>query len=87
MSLSGKRTSATFEIQEEEHMSALRNVGPVDRVVRTILGVAIVAIGVAFHSWWGVVGAVPLLTAALGFCPLYSLLRISTNKSAQHSAA
>ncbi|HUI70234.1 MAG TPA: DUF2892 domain-containing protein [Spirochaetia bacterium] len=68
-------------------MSALRNVGPVDRVVRTILGVVIVAIGVAFHSWWGLVGAVPLLTAAVGFCPLYSLLRISTNRTAQHNAA
>jgi len=68
-------------------MSALRNVGPVDRIIRTVLGIAIVAIGVAFHSWWGLVGAVPLLTAAVGFCPLYSLLRISTNRHAQHSVA
>ncbi len=68
-------------------MSAFRNVGLVDRVIRTILGVAIVALGVSFHSWWGLVAAVPLLTAAVGFCPLYSLLRISTNRRAQHSAA
>jgi len=68
-------------------MSALRNVGLVDRIIRTALGVAIIGIAVAYHSWWGLVAAVPLLTAAVGFCPLYSLLGISTRGRAQHSAA
>jgi hypothetical protein len=68
-------------------MIAFRNVGLVDRVIRTIIGVAIVVLGVGFHSRWGLVAAVPLLTAAVGFCPLYSLLRISTNGRVQHGAA
>ena len=68
-------------------MSNLRNIGSADRVIRTIIGVAAVAAGIAFHSWWGLLAALPLVTAAVGFCPLYSLLRISTNKRMQHSAA
>ncbi|MGO9412554.1 MAG: DUF2892 domain-containing protein [Spirochaetia bacterium] len=68
-------------------MSALRNVGLADRIIRTVIGVAVIAVGVAYHSWWGLVAAVPLLTAAVGFCPLYSLLGISTNKRVQRSAA
>jgi len=68
-------------------MSALRNLGLADRIIRTALGVAIIAVAVAYHSWWGLVAAVPLLTAAVGFCPLYSLLGISTRRHVQHSAA
>jgi Inner membrane protein YgaP-like, transmembrane domain len=68
-------------------MSALRNVGLADRIIRTVIGVAIIAVAVAYHSWWGLVAAVPLLTAAVGFCPLYSLLGVSTRKRVQPSAA
>jgi hypothetical protein len=68
-------------------MSALRNVGLADRIIRTVIGVAVIAVGVAFHSWWGLLAAVPLVTAAVGFCPLYSLLGISTRKRVLSSAA
>ncbi|MBX3737465.1 MAG: DUF2892 domain-containing protein [Candidatus Didemnitutus sp.] len=54
------------------------NVGFIDRVVRVILGCAILGAGYYFKSWWGLVGAVPLLTAALGFCPLYRPLGLNT---------
>ncbi len=68
-------------------MSALRNLGLADRIIRTAIGVAVIAVGVAFHSWWGLLAAVPLVTAAVGFCPLYSLLGISTRKRVLSSAA
>lgn len=68
-------------------MSTLRNMGSVDRVVRAIIGVAAVAVGATFHSWWGLLAALPLVTAAVGFCPLYAVLRISTNKHIRHGAA
>jgi hypothetical protein len=55
-----------------------KNVGGVDRVLRVVVGVAIVAAGVYFKSWWGAVGLVPLLTAALGWCPAYLPFGIST---------
>ena len=55
-----------------------RNVGSMDRGIRVIAGLAIVAAGVYFKSWWGLVGLVPLLTATLGWCPLYQPLGLST---------
>lgn len=48
-----------------------RNVGDLDRLVRVVLGLAVIAAGVYYRSWWGALGAVPLLTAAVGVCPAY----------------
>ncbi len=47
------------------------NVGGIDRVVRIIAGLAIIAAGFYFKSWWGVIGIAPLLTATLRWCPAY----------------
>lgn len=54
------------------------NVGKIDRVVRIAAGLGIVGAGLAFESWWGAVGIVPLATAALGRCPLYRVGGVST---------
>ena len=55
------------------------NVGGIDRVLRVILGVALVALAVTGTIGpWGWIGLVPLATAALGFCPLYTVLGFST---------
>lgn len=54
------------------------NVGGADRVVRAVAGVAIIACGIYFKSWWGAVGVVPLLTAAIGWCPAYLPFGLST---------
>ncbi|MDE2490785.1 MAG: DUF2892 domain-containing protein [Elusimicrobia bacterium] len=56
------------------------NVGGVDRALRAVAGVAILGAGAWFKSWWGLVGLVPLLTAALGWCPAYLPLGFSTKK-------
>lgn len=56
-----------------------RNVGTVDRGVRVILGVGLLAMAVTGpHTPWGYFGVVPLVTAFLGTCPLYTLLGFST---------
>lgn len=55
-----------------------RNVGNIDRVIRIVIGLAILLAGFYFGSWWGAVGLVPLLTAAIGWCPLYLPLGLST---------
>lgn len=61
-------------------MSCCKNVGPIDRAVRAIIGVlslvfAFAVLGVTEGAVWGiaalVVGVVMLGTAALGMCPLY----------------
>lgn len=54
------------------------NVGTADRVVRIIAGLVIIGLGVVYGSWLGVIGLVPLLTAALRWCPLYIPLGLST---------
>ncbi len=60
-------------------MSRIRcNVGMVERVVRITVGLAILALGISFQSWWGLVGLLPLLTAVVGWCPLSALLGVST---------
>ena len=58
-----------------------QNVGSTDRTLRMIAGIAIIAAGVYYGSWWGAIGAVPLLTAALGWCPAYVPLGISSCKT------
>jgi len=58
------------------------NVGRVDRVVRIIVGIALVGLFFAYpeESWrnFTIIGIVPLLTAFMGNCPLYSLFGLST---------
>jgi len=58
----------------------LCNIGKPERVIRVIAGLAIIAAGVYYQSWWGAIGLVPLLTGATGYCPPYQMLGISTNK-------
>jgi hypothetical protein len=57
-----------------------KNVGKIDRIGRIILGISIVAAGVVFESWWGLVGVGIMLPALTGSDPLYSLVGIDTNK-------
>jgi predicted RND superfamily exporter protein len=64
---------------QEKLMKA--NVGSVDKVVRYVAGIVIIALGFYFKSWWGAVGLIPLLTAVMGWCPLYALFKISTKKA------
>lgn len=56
------------------------NIGKTDRMIRLIAGVAIIAAGFYYQSWWGAIGIVPLLTGTLRWCPPYQLLGISTDK-------
>ncbi len=54
------------------------NVGSTDRLIRLIAGIAICGAGIAYSSWWGAVGLVPLATAFLRWCPAYMPLKVST---------
>ena len=55
------------------------NEGTVDRALRVVVGLLLIALA-ATHSIgvWGYVGIVPLLTGAIGMCPLYTVLGINT---------
>jgi hypothetical protein len=54
------------------------NIGPLDRALRLLAGLALLGAGLHFKSWWGLVGLVPLLTALVRFCPAYLPLGLST---------
>lgn len=55
------------------------NEGTLDRTVRVLAGIALIALAyTGTIGPWGYIGIVPLVTGALGMCPLYSLLGIST---------
>jgi len=60
------------------------NVGMADRVIRFVLGAALVALALGLlpvqtpYNYLGWIGVIPLLTATVGLCPLYSLLGVST---------
>ena len=58
-----------------------KNVGSVDKVVRLIIGLVIIALGILYQSWWGLVGIIPIFTAAMGWCPTYLPFGISTCKT------
>lgn len=58
-----------------------RNVGGADRAVRVVIGLALLSLIWLLHGnvrWVGLIGLVPLLTAAMGFCPLYLPFGIRT---------
>ena len=56
-----------------------KNMGTIDRTVRLLLGIALIAaVFIGPQTPWGWIGVVPLLTALLGWCPLYAPFGIST---------
>jgi hypothetical protein len=63
------------------------NVGTVDRAVRLVLAAVLLYLGLVLYSGSGlgiglaVAGSVLLVTGLVGFCGLYSLLGLRTNKA------
>lgn len=55
------------------------NVGGIDRILRIVIGLVLIALTVTGTiGVWGWIGIVPIATAAMGFCPLYTVLGMST---------
>ena len=60
-------------------MNMKRNVGTIDRIIRIVLGIALIAGALmGYIGWWGWIGVVPLATGLMSSCLLYSLLGINT---------
>jgi hypothetical protein len=61
-----------------------KNVGSVDKVIRTVIGLALLSMLFLVEGnarWWGLIGIVPIFTVVTGWCPAYSLLGVSTCKT------
>ncbi|ADP70033.1 hypothetical protein Rvan_0757 [Rhodomicrobium vannielii ATCC 17100] len=55
------------------------NVGGLDRILRIVVGLALISlVYVGPQTPWGWLGVIPLTTAFIGFCPAYRLLGIRT---------
>lgn len=60
-----------------------KNVGSIDRAVRIVAGLALIALAATGTiGVWGCIGVVPLATALIGWCPAYPVLGIKTCKAA-----
>jgi len=57
-----------------------KNMGQKDRVVRAMIGAVLLLFGIVFQNFIGLVGLIPLATASFGYCPLYDLLDITSNR-------
>jgi hypothetical protein len=55
------------------------NVGGIDRMLRVLAGVVLLALTLTGQiGVWGWIGVVPLATGLFGFCPAYRLLGLNT---------
>ena len=57
------------------------NVGRLDRMVRIIMGLGLISLIFLLNGslrWMGLIGLVPLMTAAIGSCPLYAIFGLNT---------
>ena len=71
-----------------------KNVGQIDRIVRVILGVVFAVLLVYFVTVsgagtveyvlalvFGILALIMFVTAAMGTCPIWSVLKLNTNKA------
>jgi len=64
-----------------------RNVGDTDKIIRIIVGVALIALGLIGLGASGLgilamlIGAVLVVTGAINFCPLFKVLGINSHKA------
>lgn len=55
------------------------NEGTLDRVLRVLAGAGILSLAfIGPQTPWAYLGAIPLITGLVGFCPAYALLGINT---------
>jgi hypothetical protein len=60
-------------------MNMTKNVGTTDRAVRAVAGIALIGLAMTGTiGVWGWIGIIPLATAAMSWCPAYTLLGMKT---------
>lgn len=71
---------SSLQAIEDKTMGSL-NVGNVDRMLRVLLGLALLGLTLAGTiGWWGYIGVIPLVTGLSARCPVYSVLGITTTQ-------
>ena len=54
------------------------NVGGIDKIIRILAGVALIAWALMGGPVWAWIGVVPLATGLLGWCPAYTLFGMNS---------
>ena len=57
-----------------------KNVSKVDMIIRLVIGIVIIIVGILTGSWWGLIGLIPVITALMKWCPLYTVCGKSSSK-------
>lgn len=57
------------------------SVGQVDRIIRLVIGLALVFWTINTRNYLGLLGFVLILTAGISWCPLYALFHIKTART------
>ena len=55
-----------------------KNIGKIDKIIRITIGLLFLCLGYYYHTYWGLIGILPILTVTVSFCPLYAILGIHT---------
>lgn len=61
------------------------NIGMRGRLIRVAAALVLFALGIVYHSWWGLLGFIPLVIALSGFCWACALRGLCTRKSDSES--
>ncbi|MDR2836974.1 MAG: DUF2892 domain-containing protein [Azonexus sp.] len=54
------------------------NVGGIDKILRIVAGIALVAWALMGGPVWAWIGVVPLLTGLINWCPAYGIIGLNT---------
>ena len=54
------------------------NVGGIDKILRIVVGIALIAWALMGGPVWAWIGIVPIATGLMGWCPAYTLLGMNT---------
>jgi len=60
------------------------NVGGMDRRLRIVVGLAVIAVGIYYQNWLGAIGLIPLLTGAIRWCPAYLPFGLNSAKACKN---
>lgn len=75
------RSPIATDMKKEQRRNVMKtNVGGIDRILRILVGLAVIGWGVYANSWLGAIGLIPLVTGLLGWCPLYLPFGLNTKK-------
>jgi hypothetical protein len=79
--MAAKLNAGEFYFHQGDACIMKANVGSIDKVIRIVIAVALFSLFFVLDSNWrylSIVGFIPLITAIISWCPLYSLLGVNT---------